>query len=739
MAALMVLLAFWLPFEASPTTSERPSTGSHGGLSYPAEALRAPSDTFGNPGVRALVERARAARENMAEGLDSFDGRIWERLYAGLDGRGFRRERGIIQEERAGRIRWTASGDRLVQWEAGRREFPIVGWSSLDDRRGEGEAYARELVGSQLPPPLASFDPQSDQLWLGGGRDQWFLHPLADSAGLHYRFESGDSLRVRLPGTDVPITLSEVLVLPRRSDFRLLEASLWFEQESGAMARAVYRPARPFNLRIDSDNSDIPGFFPSIGFEIPRILVEYSLQDFSWWLPYRFSFEGEGSVGRFARFPMVVEWIVSDVWVNEDEPADLIPDPLPEGWHFQDRSARADTLDAGEEQPGRVLVVSPSSGELREGPGLREIGFRDRVAFSGSELTALERRLRTFGPGPRTPLETAWGVTEELTRYNRVEGLATGALARVSLPRGGRLSGEVRIGTEALLPTGELSFEPAHSLWVSRLAAYRRLVPSADFDSPHTLGASASTLALGGGPSPFHYAAGLEGARQWRAPGWETELTLFGEWHESAERGTSFHFRRLLDSDRRLPEVLPADEGFYGGARAVHRWQSGLDPDRVRLFLRSGIEIATGESDYARGQLGAALAVPLSRQVAGALEVAGGTSVGDLPRQRHFFPGGPASYRGGQAGERAGEGYTLLRAELGRGVAGARLIFFADAMKLFEPPAEPVPPLRPPFDDWHYAAGSGLSFLDGLVRVELVRTMRPDRGWRGLLYFDGLF
>ncbi|TVP58195.1 MAG: hypothetical protein EA351_04090 [Gemmatimonadales bacterium] len=738
MTALMLLLALWLPPEASPPASEARPPSATLAFPVPAADRTTPSDTFGDPGVRALVERARAARGNMAEGLDSFDGRIWERLYAGVDGRGFRRERGIIQEERSGRMRWTASGDRLVQWEAGRREFPIVGWSSLDDERDEGESYARELVGSQLPPPLASFDPHSDQLFLGG-REHWFLHPLADTAGVHYRFESGDSLRLTLAGMAEPITLSEVVVLPRRSDFRLIAASMWFERETGALVRAVYRPARPFNLRIDSSDGDIPGFFPSIGFEIPRILVEYSLQDFSWWLPYRFSFEGEGSVGRFARFPMVVEWVVSDLWVNEEEPADLIPDPLPDGWYLQVRSARADTLEA-DDSSGRVVVVSPSAAELREGAGLREIDFRDRVAFTGSELDALERRLRSFGPPPGTPLESAWGVTEELTRFNRVEGLATGALARVTLPRGaGRLSGEVRIGTEALLPTGELLFEPDHSRWISSLGAYHRLVPSADFDAPHALGASVSTLVLGGGPSPFHYAAGLEASREWRAPGSESELTVFAEWHRSAERGTSFHLRQLFDSGRRLPAVLPADEGFYSGMRAVHRWQSGLAPDRVRLFVRSAVEVATGETDYARGQLGAALAIPLTPGLAGALEVAGGGAVGQLPQQRHFFPGGPASYRGGQAGERAGEGYTLVRGELGRGVAGARIILFADAMKLFQPLIDPPAPLRDPFQDWHYAAGGGLSFLDGLIRVELARAMRPDPGWRGLLYFDGLF
>ena len=734
MVTLLLLLGLWIPADGvAPSSVIAPPIAAAPGV---GPGLHTASDTFGDAHVRTLVERARGARQEMAEGLESFDARIWERIYAGLDGRGFRRERGIIQEERAGSMRWTASGDRLVQWEAGRREYPIVGWSSLEDGRDEGDQYARQLAGGGLPQPLTSFDPSSDQLFLGGP-DNWFLHPLADTAGLHYRFESGDTLRLTLPGRQEVLTLAEVRVLPRRSDFRLLAASLWFEQTSGSLVRGDYRPARPFNLQLDSSD-DGPGFIPDVKFEIPRISVEYSLQDFSWWLPYRYSFEGEGTVGRLARFPMVVEWVVTDLVVNEDEPDGLIPDPLPDGWHLLDRGPAPDTLDPDAARP-RVVVVSRSAGELRTGAGLRDVGFRDRVAFTSPNLTELERRLRAYAPRPHQRLRTAWGVTEGLTRFNRVEGLATGALGRLALPGGGELKGELRVGSEALVPTGELRYQPAQAGLLSWAAAYRRLVPSADFDSPHGLGASISTAVLGGGPSPFHYASGAEVGQVWRAPGWESEVTLFGEWHASAEQGTHFHLRRLLDSDRRLPGVLPADEGFYGGARLTHRWQSGLEPDRPRLSVRSAIEVADGASRYGRGRVGASLSTPLVQGLAGAVEAAGGASVGDLPLQRHFFPGGPAGYRGSQAGERAGEGFALLRAELGRGFAGARFVVFGDALRLQNPPTDPPAPLSPPFEGWHYAAGGGLSFLDGTIRLELVRALEPERRWRGLVYFDGLF
>ena len=82
------------------------------------------------------------------------------------------------------------------------------------------DVFAGQLFGFGL-------DPGTDRLSFT--EDEWALHPLADSATDHYRFASGDTLRLAFASGQPDIVLYEILVEPRRSDFRLIAGSLWFD------------------------------------------------------------------------------------------------------------------------------------------------------------------------------------------------------------------------------------------------------------------------------------------------------------------------------------------------------------------------------------------------------------------------------------------------------------------------------------------------------------------------------
>ncbi|CAN5763205.1 hypothetical protein BH23GEM11_BH23GEM11_12350 [soil metagenome] len=701
----------------------------------PAQVAPSVSDTFGDPAARELMGRARVARLRGAEGLESYQGRMWERVYIGLDGPTFRRERGLLQEERSALVRWSAEGERRVLWEGARRDVPIAGVSSSREE-GMANSLARELGGSRLPPPL-TFDPGSDRILFGSG--EWALNPLADTAGAHYRYHSGDTLRITLAELGRQVTLAEIRVEPRRAEFRLLAASLWFDADTGALVRAVYRPARPFDLALDGDSgdgSDVPRIFRPIRAEIRVVSVDHGFFDFQWWIPRRFFFEGEATVGRLARFPMSVEWTLSDVDVNAQVPLELIGDDLPDGWSRTEvmvaRPSREDSIP--------VIRIVPPAETLATGPGISDATPRDHSTFSPGELRDLEGRLASLLPSPALGrVEFIWGLEESLVRYNRIEGLAAGVGARTLLPGSREVRVRVRSAVEAPVPTADLLLRGGTQRRRWEAEIYRRLVSSSEWHDPAGLPSSLANLLNGEGPTPWYRTMGASAALERWGPGHRWRLEVFGEAQEAAEFGTDAHLRRLFDEERRLPGNFAADPGTWAGLRGDLRWQSGLDPYRPRIFSRMLAELAGGESGYGRGSVSAGVVFPIVPGWDGALEAATGGAVGNLPRQRRFFPGGPGGYRPARVGEHEGDAFWLARAEIGRGFTGARAVVFLDALRM----ADGSLPVGDRGRDWagspDLGAGVGVSILDGVVRVDLSRQIRPEGGWRIQAYLDALF
>ena len=176
-----------------------------------AAQVREPApDAFRDPAAREIMLRAWAARDRDVEGLQSYEGVLRERIYVGLTALRFRRERALFEQERIARIRWSADGERAIHWLGARQAIPIVG---ADTRRDEVAAQGRveeagadvrddlrrELAGDLLHDrdlPGFALDPTDDRLAFGS---DWALHPLSDSADAHYRFASGDTLRIHLP------------------------------------------------------------------------------------------------------------------------------------------------------------------------------------------------------------------------------------------------------------------------------------------------------------------------------------------------------------------------------------------------------------------------------------------------------------------------------------------------------------------------------------------------------------
>ena len=109
-----------------------------------------------------------------------------------------------------------------------------------------------------------------------------------------------------------------------------------------------------------------------------------------------------------------------------------------------------------------------------------------------------------------------------------------------------------------------------------------------------------------------------------------------------------------------------------------------------------------------------------------------GRALSEEPLQRQFFPGGSATLRGFNTNGQYGPTYWRGRGEIATGFAAARLGLFSDFGWVGRRDAFT-------FDRSMVSVGAGVSFLDGLVRIDAARAVRGRSRWKLHLYLDGLF
>ncbi len=676
-----------------------------------------------------------AARSREAEGVDAYEGLLRERLYLGLSAARFRRERSLFESERVARIRWDRREGRTIQWLGARDDAPMIGdrgrvvWDrgsddqeggsiSLSLGRGGSEAEQRQVQDAllnNLNPPIFSYRPGDDRLAFG---NRFALHPLADSAVAHYRYRTGDTLRVTLPGNARDLMLVEVQVEPRRAAFELLAGPLWFDSETGDLVRAHYRPSQPFDMAMD-EGEDVPGIFSPFRVDIEYLTVEYSLHESRWWLPHRFGARGEVRAGKLLRAPMAVEWSVGDYLVNTT--ATMIPrdEALTSGW--------------ASSQNDSVRILAPPGDSLRNSPHLTgEMLGPSAIAFSAEEIEALTGDLKALMPA-QEPFRSgfAWGLADHNVRYNRVEGLSLGASTELGVGRDTWLEPRARFGLLDQQLRGSLGVHRGDEGARFGVAAYRRLSHTDDFGDPLGLGASLSNLVLRNGHTQFFNTSGIELNFERRDRRVRTQGRAFWERHASVKRETNFYLWEPLTGDT-LPSVIAAEEGAIFGVAGDLRWQLGDAPHRGVASGLLRAEVAGGDFRYQRilGTLSAGRSLGLG--LAGAFELGGGVGWGALPTQKQFYLGGAHTLRGYSGSYTQGGSFWLARGELATALPLARVAVFSDLG------------WAGPREDWTrskplWSAGAGLSFLDGVVRVDAAWPIRAASGGRLYFYLDGLF
>jgi hypothetical protein len=716
-------------------------------------ALRA--NAYRDATARDIIARARTARLEQDSSLIAYDARTLQRMSAKLGLRAMGRERLAFRTESATRVRWHRETGAWIDVEGTRTAIPMA------------FPGARAMAGMMEMSPVPYFPGREGLLRFTGMErvtddEGLFVHPLAEGAEAYYRYRAGDTISYSLPGGRT-IRIAEVTVQAREPAFDLILGSLWFDLESAQVVRAAYRPAAPFDIKKfveeedgEDEFDDVPRvikplIFPMIA-TLETFTVEYGLHQGRWWLPRLQAVTGRIQVGVM-RSPFEVFESFSYASVNGTERLpEIVIDTLATrpkteveitigGKKEHDHVANGfgdcapgDTMTHTEMRYNRSVPVAVripcDTTALATSPALPASIFdpADEL-FGADERKELEKELE-WGLTPEwSPRAMDFSILERgMLRYNRVEGLSAGGEITQELGAGMSWRAAGRIGHADLEPNVDLRITRGDAVRGISLGAYRRLAVVDDWGAPLGLGNSVNALLFGRDEGFYYRATGLElagvnGPAEWR---------LFAERQQNAPVETQFSLPHAINGLRFRENIL-ATRGDIAGASVRIPFAFGLDPQAFRLSGAVRGEGAGGDFEFVRGSVEATMTRALPGRLAGALTMSGGTSSGDVPAQRLWHLGGTHTVRGHSIATAGGDAYWLGRGELSTDRLTFRPVVFFDAgwAGSRDDWAHPGKPLL--------GAGLGWSVLEGLVRFDLAKGIRPNRGVRASLYLDANF
>ncbi|MGE3615321.1 MAG: BamA/TamA family outer membrane protein [Gemmatimonadales bacterium] len=724
-----------------------------------------PADSYADSATAALVAAARAGRERNERLVTSYTANVSQRFGVGI--RAARRDRMLYRQEMTAKIEWYRDKQSKVEVTGAREGVPIALRKDQvpEDLRGN----VRDLV----------INPAEDYLRVVGvdnedGDNDGFIYPLREGGERDYRFAAGDSTVISLP-TGKRIRLLELKVIPRRSDWKLMSGSLWYDADTYGLVRAVFRPARPFELQRDldpDDKEDVPSWVNAKG-EVKFVTLEYGLYENRWWMLRYMAMDAEGSMGTWLGVPFRMERVYSDYEVEGGTPPDPTSTFRPAGTVQRNRAeapvtaadsaarrARADSIrtcvDAardeadmsnrdgrqqfriqvrrctGRADPDSILaiVIPEDSAALLVSPTLGEPILQMGDMITEQEIKGLSGFIEGLPSRPwqsRVELPKGVGSLLQGARYNRVEALSLSARGRADFGKL-QLDGRARIGLADGWPNLEGGLSGSAKGADYRLAAYRRLAAANPEANPFGPVNSFFGLMAHRDDGQYYRATGAE-LTQSRSAG-KFVLRAYYERQRAAQVETDFSIPHLLGSEAIFRPNIIADSADQFGASLAWR----ADHPFSRSFsvgLETFAEGAGGDFEFGRGSLTLRGLITPEGPLAVAFSASAGTSTGSVPIQSQFYLGGPTSLRGYDGGAIAGESFWAARGEVANSFPAARISLFSDIG--WAGPRAAFSTGKPLI-----GAGVGASFLDGLIRMDLSRRFRGDKGFRFDLYFDGI-
>lgn len=706
----------------------------------PDSARPLPPDAYLDSTAARIVANVRTAQARNRL-VTSYTATVKQRIGVGL--RALSRDRMLYRREVVARISWRRDSASTLTYVGAREGVPIAtrGDQVPDDLRSD----ASDLV----------INPAEEYLrLLGGSDDEGFVYPLRTGGEADYRYAAGDTTVITLPSGN-QVRLASLRVTPRRSDWRLVSGTFWFDMATWGLVQAVFRPARPFEFQRDVDEDDrdgVPGFINPVG-ELKFVTIEYALYENRWWMPRYMAIDLTGSMGKWLGMPVRVERVYEDYELQGGDP------PPPDATFHPAGTIRrrADSTTSALRATRRACLDSASTREMRA--ECRRIGRQENLVvelpadtagllthpelgppildmgdlITEEEIRGLEGAIRSIPGAPWTPrMNLPSGGPASLilrhARYNRIEALSLGVGGGVTFgPM--EVSGLARLGVADLVPNGEVTVAHTGRSTQVSASAYRRLAAANPDVLPFGPFNTAFAALAHRDDGEYYRVTGGELRFQDLTSGW-WEGRLFAQRERAATVETDASFSDLFGSDRTFRPNIAAARGAQYGAEFTVRGVATVSPT-VTLGGELMTDGAVGTFEYGRASATTRLFLTPSGPVAGALTLAAGTSTGSVPVQHAFYLGGASTLRGYAGAATSGNAYWRSRFEIGNRFPGVRVIAFSDAGWAGD---------RGDFAGGRalIGAGVGVSVLDGLFRIDLARGLRSPKGWRLEFYVDGL-
>ena len=696
-------------------------------------------DAYLDETARRLVLGAKAARDTARLAIDAYTALIRERV--GMEAPAFRRDRPWMHGERAIRVRWS-------------REEPDVAHVLGARFRHPGSAPGDSEFFTGLRTERFA-DPLGDPFIFGfavfvqsQGAEAPTRSPLRPDSERHYQFRSGDTISVRLSDGRA-VQAVAVTVIPRYPNIRLVSAIMWIDPESFGLVRVAYRLAKKidremswrlrlggrggFGLRVDAgppDTADsafasdsprtpptlvdrllsgaVNNSLPRLEMDISTVVADYGLWEMRHWLPRSVRWQGHmvAAEGVTATrdvppaVPMTIDWTleIEDIRERGAEAAEGTPASAAEAmrlWHQEGDSVRGDLESA---DPGETVTIVPADREALTTSDLLPPAFWEDQAVDDATLQQVASDLAAIGTGEggdRSQAASPWvfhppGKTLRLLRYNPVERVSVGTRLRRDFGWG-TAELTTRIGTARLEPPDiDLTLLRDHPR--SRmLVSFYRTLRGVDLGAR---GNGTPGLYVTGDPADFHWSHGA--AIRFLPPSGERNrfsLRLF------AERDTD------VGADTRRDRV--------GAGLTWRPWWGGFEFGSVGGGGRVGVRGSMGDNPHARALVEGALVVPLPDRMSLGVQAGIARVWGDPAQQDLWRVGGTGSWLRGHDDAVRASRIAMARVDVQRPWRFLRLSVFGDWA-------------RAGGDDF-YAAGAGVVFMNGLMRVDVARGLRGGR------------
>ncbi|HKP30211.1 MAG TPA: BamA/TamA family outer membrane protein [Gemmatimonadales bacterium] len=740
-----------------------------------------PSDSYADAATADLVTRARAARERNERLVTSYTAIAKQRIGVGI--RALSRDRMLYRNETVARIKWNRDSASSVEVIGAREGIPVV--KRGDQLPEDLDFGVRDLV----------INPAEDVLrFIGGDDDEGFIYTLRKGGEQDYKFALGDTTTITLQNGK-RIQLLALKIIPRRADWKLMSGTLWYDQETLGLVRAVFKPARPFELQRDlsaEDKEDVPKWV-NVTAEVKFLTLEYGLYESRWWMPRYMALDASGSMGSWLNVPIRFERVYEDYEVEGGTPPDPESKFIPAGTlrRYTDRDFRDTTItdpalhkaqvdSANKAMRSCIDSVSKRMDKVEEEeenrPGNTPQSRREkriemrremRHCWRSDEDSTLAVIIPKDTMGILNSPELGQPILQmgDLISEDEIRGLgdAIGKLPappwdpRAQLPDGAmsilKHARYNRVEALSLGADATLDLGPAQLKGNARIGI-ADWVPNAEL----TLVRTAPTLRFG-----------VTGYRRLAAANPDTRP--FGAINSSmallAQRDDGQYFRTLgvegfienpnsgwwtlrayhekqtaaeVETQASLPHLFNNENTFQPNIIADTAIQTGAQLTlrghkalsyTLALGGETTVEGAFGDFDFQKYSATARFYVTPAGPLAGGLTVSAGTSGGIVPIQSAFFLGGPATLRGYDGGVMAGSAYWLGRAEIGNSFPAFRLTAFSDIGWAGD---------RSLFSTGKAKIGAGLggSIMDGLIRMDISHGFSKPTGWRFDFYFDGI-